>query len=111
MLYILIVIIVLYTASHLVFGKNEIYLKLRKWIDLATIIVTSVLVITWVEVFNLSFLFVIYFFLSLSLIIYLFYSLRKLDIKKKKAEEVIKELKNEEKVLENEIDVLKNENN
>jgi len=108
MLYILAIIIILYTASHILFRKNEIYLRVRKWIDLATIIVTSVLVITWVEVFDYSFLIIIYFFISLSLIAYLFYRIRKLEAKKLKAEEVIKELKVEEKVLENEIEVLEN---
>lgn len=106
MLYILALIIILYTASHILFRKNSVYLRVRKWIDLATIIVTSVLVITWVEVFKLSFLIIIYFFLSLILISFLFYRIRKLEAKKLKAEEVIKELKIEEKVLENEIEFL-----
>ena len=106
MLYILALIIILYTTSHFVFKKNEIYLKVRKYIDIATVVVTSVLVITWVEVFDYSFLIIIYFFISLSLIIFLFYRIRKLETKKVKAEEVIKELKIEEKVLENEIEVL-----
>ena len=106
MLYILALIIILYTASHILFRKNDVYLRVRKWIDLATIIVTSILVITWVEVFKLSFLIIIYFFLSLILISFLFYRIRKLEAKKLKAEEVIKELKIEEKVLENEIENL-----
>ncbi len=106
MLYILALIIILYTASHILFKKNEVYLGVRKYIDIATIIVTSILVITWVEVFDYSFLIIIYFFLSLILISYLFYRIRKLEAKKLKAEEVIKELKVEEKVLENEIESL-----
>jgi hypothetical protein len=106
MLYILAVVIILYTASHILFRKNDIYLSVRKYIDIATIIVTSILVITWVEVFDYSFLIIIYFFLSLILISYLFYRIRKLEAKKLKAEEVIKELKTEEKILENEIEFL-----
>ncbi|KKP46915.1 MAG: hypothetical protein UR39_C0007G0043 [Candidatus Woesebacteria bacterium GW2011_GWA1_33_30] len=109
MLYILALIIILYTSSHFLFRKNEIYLRVRKYIDIATIVVTSVLVITWVEIFNLSFLFIIYFFISLGIISYLISRLRKLEAKKLSAETVIKELKIEEKVLENEIEVLQNE--
>ncbi|MEK7473056.1 MAG: hypothetical protein AAB625_03400 [Patescibacteria group bacterium] len=111
MLYILAIIIILYTASHFIFKKNEIYIKVRKYIDIATIVVTSILVITWVEVFDYSFLIIVYFFISLGLIAYLFYRIRKLEAKKIKAEEVIKELKTEEKVLENEIEVLENAKN
>lgn len=106
MLYILAIIIILYTSAHFLFKKNEIYLKVRKWIDLATVIVTSVFVITWVEVFSYSFLIIIYFFISLGLIAYLFYRIRRLEAKKVTAEETIKELKTEEKVLENEIEIL-----
>ncbi len=109
MLYILAIIIILYTSAHFVFKKNELYIRVRKWIDLATIIVTSILVIAWVEIFHYSFLFIIYFFVSLGIISYLVAKLRKLEAKKIKAEEVIKELKNEEKVLENEIEVLEND--
>ncbi|MEK7536184.1 MAG: hypothetical protein AAB559_00195 [Patescibacteria group bacterium] len=111
MLYILAIIIILYTASHFIFKKNEIYIRVRKYIDIATIVVTSILVITWVEVFDYSFLIIVYFFISLGLIAYLFYRIRKLEAKKIKAEEVIKELKTEEKVLENEIEVLENAKN
>lgn len=106
MLYILAFIIILYTASHFLFKKNLIYLKVRKYIDIATIVVTSILVIAWVEIFHYSFLFIIYFFASLGIIIYLVNRLRKSEFKKIKAEEVIKELKTEEKVLENEIENL-----
>ena len=106
MLWILATIIILYTASHVLFKKNEVYLGVRKYIDIATIIVTSIFVITWVEVFNYSFLIIIYFFLSLSLIVFLFYRIRKLEAKKVNLKEIIKELKTEEKVLENEIEVL-----
>ena len=91
-------------SSHFLFKKNAVYLRVRKWIDFATIMVTSVLVITWVEVFHYSFLFVIYFFASLGIIGYLMNRLRKLEVKKGKAEEVIKVLKTEEKILENEIE-------
>ena len=108
MLYILALIIILYTTSHFLFRKNNIYLRVRKWIDLATIIVTSVLVITWVEVFHYSFLFIVYFFVSVGIITYLVGRLRKIEVKKEKAEEVIKVLKTEEKVLENEIETLEN---
>lgn len=106
MLYILALIIILYTSAHIFLKKNEIYLRVRKYIDIATILVTSILVITWVEVFDYSFLIIIYFLISLGLIIFLFYRIRKLEAKKIKAEETIKELKIEEKVLENEIEVL-----
>lgn len=109
MLYVLALIIILYTTSHFLFKKNEIYLHVRKWIDLATIIVMSILVIVWVEVFHYSFLFIIYFLISLGIIIYLVTRLRAIEIKKQKAENVIKELKTEEKILENEIDNLRNE--
>ena len=111
MLYILAIIIILYTSAHFLLRKNETYLKVRKYIDIATIVVTSILVITWVEVFDYSFLIIIYFLISLGLIIFLFYRIRKLEAKKIKAEEVIKELKTEEKVLENEIEVLENVKN
>jgi hypothetical protein len=103
MLYILGLIIILYTASHFLFKKNVVYLRVRKWIDLATIIVTSILVIVWVEVFHYSFLFIVYFFVSLGIIAYLINRLRKLEVKRQKAEEVIKVLKTEEKILEDEI--------
>jgi len=103
MLYILALIIILYTTSHFLFRKNNIYLRVRKWIDLATITVTSILVITWVEVFHYSFLFIVYFFVSVGIIAYLVNRLRMLEAKKGKAEEVIKILKTEEKILENEI--------
>lgn len=116
MLYILGLIIILYTTSHFLFKRNVVYLRVRKWIDLATIIVTSVLVIVWVEVFHYSFLFIIYFFISVGIIAYLVNRLRKLEMKRSKAEEVIKVLKTEEKILEdeiqdrdNEIEVLQNE--
>lgn len=111
MLYILAIIIILYTSAHFVFKRNEVYLKVRKYIDIATIVVTSILVITWVEVFDYSFLIFIYFLISLGLIAYLFYRIRKLEAKKIKAENTIKELKTEEKVLENEIEVLENVKN
>lgn len=106
MLWILAIIIILYTSAHFIFKRNEVYLKVRKYIDIATIVVTSILVITWVEVFDYSFLIIIYFFISLGLIAFLFYRIRELEAKKIKAEEVIKELKTEEKVLENEIEFL-----
>lgn len=108
MLWILAIIIILYTSAHFVFKKNEIYLKVRKYIDIVTIIVTSILVISWIEIFDYSFLIFIYFLISLGLIAFLFYRIRKLETKKLKAEEVIKELKTEEKILENEIEVLEN---
>lgn len=111
MLYILAIIIILYTSAHFMFKKNEIYLKVRKWIDLATVIVTTILVITWVEVFKLPFLFIIYFLVTLGIIAYLVNRLRAVEAKKLKAEEVIKELKTEEKVLENQIEVLENVKN
>ena len=106
MLYILAVIIILYTSVHFIFKKNDVYLKVRKWIDIVTVVVTSILVVTWVEVFDYSFLIIVYFFISLSLIAYRFYRIRKLEEKKVKAQEMIKELKTEEKVLENEIEAL-----
>lgn len=111
MLYILAFIIILYTATHFVFKKNPTYLRVRKYIDIATVLVTSILVITWIEVFKLSFLFLIYFLVSLSIIIYLVSRLRAVEEKKAKAENVIRELKTEEKVLENEIKVLENVKN
>ena len=106
MLYILALIIILYTSAHFLFRKNEVYIKLRKWIDLTTIFVTIILVVAWVEIFKLSLLVIVYFFISLPVIIYLVYKLRKIEEKKQKAEQIIMELKNEEKVLENEIEVL-----
>jgi hypothetical protein len=109
MLYILAIIIILYTSIHFIFKKNEIYIKVRKWIDLATVVVTTILVITWVEVFKLPFLFIIYFLVTLGIIAYLVSRLRALEVKKLKAEEVIKELKTEEKVLENQISTLESE--
>lgn len=111
MLYILSLIIILYTASHFLFKKNVVYLSVRKYIDIATIVVTTILVVAWVEIFHYSFLFIIYFLVSLLLIIYLIKRLREVENKKIKAEEVIKELKTEEKVLENEITLLEDEKN
>jgi hypothetical protein len=111
MLYILALIIILYTASHFLFKKNEVFLKVRKYVDIATILVTTILAIAWIEIFNYSFLFFIYFLISLLIIIYLVTRIRTLETKKQKAEEVIKELKTEEKVLENEITILKDEKN
>ncbi len=73
---------------------------------MATIFVTSILVIAWVEIFHYSFLFLLYFFISLGIIVYLISKIRKVESKKEKAESVIKELKTEEKVLENEIETL-----
>lgn len=107
MFYILALIIILYTSSYLIFKKNPTFLKVRKWVDLATIVVTSILVVVWVEVFDYSFLFLVYFFVSLGLIVSLIYRLRILEAKKQKAQETIKILKDEEKVLENEINDLK----
>lgn len=109
MLYILAFIIILYTASHFLFKKNATYLKVRKYIDIATIVVTTILVIAWVNIFHYSFLFVIYFLISLSIIVYLVKRLRMLEEKKAKAENIIKELKIEEKVLENQIKTLEDE--
>ena len=109
MLWILAIIIILYSLIYFIFRKNEIFLRVRKWIDITTIIVTTIFVITWVEVFSLPFLFIIYFLISLGIIIYLVSRLRKVEIKKEKAEEVIKVLKNEEKVLEGEIENLNEE--
>lgn len=106
MLWILAIIIVLYSGSYFVFKRNQTFLRVRKWVDIATIIVTSILVIAWVEIFHYSFLFIIYFFISMGIIIYLISKLRKTEIKKEKAEEVIKVLKDEEKVLESEIEEL-----
>lgn len=106
MLYILALIVIFYTTSHLIFKKNATYLAVRKYIDIATITVTTILVITWVEIFKLSFLFIIYFLISLIIIVYLISRLRQLEVKKQKAENVIKELKTEEKILENEIESL-----
>ncbi|WP_297926149.1 OadG family protein, partial [uncultured Agitococcus sp.] len=65
-------------------------------------------IIAWVNIFHYSFYFIIYFLISLTIITYLFKKLRNLEEKKKKAENIIKELKTEEKVLENEIDNLQN---
>lgn len=109
MLWILAIIIILYSGSHFIFRKNQTFLKVRKWVDIATIMVTSVLVIAWVEIFHYSFFFIIYFFISIGIISYLVSRLRKVEIKKQKAEEVIKILKDEEKVLEGEIEELQDQ--
>ena len=95
--------------SHFLFKKNETYLKVRKYIDWATILVTSILIIVGFKVFHYSLLFVIYFFISLGIISYLVNRLRKIEEKKQNAENVIKVLKNEETVLENETDRLNNQ--
>lgn len=107
MLWILSIIIILYTGSHFLFRKNQTFVKVRKWIDIATITVTSILVVAWVEIFHYSFIFIIYFFVSMGMIVYLVSKLRKVQEKKEKAEVVIKVLKDEEKVLEEEIEELK----
>ncbi len=111
MLYILALIIILYTGAHFLFKKNEVFLKVRKYIDIAAIVVTTVLVITWIEIFNYSFLFFIYFIVSLIIFAYLIFRLRMLEEKKTKAENVIKELKIEEKVLESQISNIENAKN
>lgn len=109
MLWILAIIIILYSGSYFIFRKNQTFLRVRKWVDIATIIVTSILVIVWVEIFHYSFFFIIYFFISIGIIAYLVSKLRKVEIKKEKAEEVIKILKDEEKVLEGEIQELQDQ--
>lgn len=108
MLWILAIIIILYSGSYFLFRKNGTFLRVRKWVDIAVITVTSILVIFWVEVFDYSFLFIIYFFISLLIISYLVTRLRAVEVKRAKAQEVIKILKDQENVLENEIDELNN---
>ena len=103
MLYILATIIILYTGAHFVFKKNQTFLRIRKWVDLTAVILTTITVVTWIELFHYSFFFIIYFFISLAVITYLVAKLRKLEEKKQKAEEVIKILKDEEKILEDEV--------
>lgn len=106
MFYILAIIIVLYSSVNLVFRRNPTFLQIRHFVDLATLVVTAVFVIVWFELFAYSFWFFIYLLLSLGLIVYLILRLKKVEFKKKKAEETIKVLKDEEQILETEIDSL-----
>lgn len=110
MLYILALIIVLYISSYVLFRKNQTFLQIRKWVDITTAVVTSVLVIAWVEIFHYSFYFLIYFFVSLAIIIGLVIRLRRVEMKKKKAENLIQVLKDEEELLEEELQNEKNIN-
>lgn len=100
MLWILSIVIILYISSYLIWRKNKTFLKVRKWIDISTLVVISVLVVAWIEVFHYSFYFIIYFFVSMSVIVSLVIKLRKTEVKQKKAETVIKVLKDEEELLE-----------
>jgi len=100
MLWILALIIILYVSSYIFFGKNQTFLKVRKWVDIATLVVIPVLVIAWIKVFHYSFYFIIYFFISFSIIIGLILRIRKLEKKKKRAEEKIVLLKDKEELLE-----------
>lgn len=109
MLWILAIIVILYVSSYIFFGKNEIFLKIRKWVDIATAVVTSVLVIAWVEIFHYSFYFLIYFFVSLTVIISLVIRLRRVEMKKKKAETTIQVLKDEEELLEDSLREITND--
>lgn len=102
MLWILAIIIIMYVSSYIFLGKNKIFLKVRRWVDIATLVVTSVLVITWVEVFDHSFFILIYFFISVSVIIFLVIKLRKTKI-------TVQVLEDEEELLEEELQKAKNE--
>lgn len=107
MLWILGIIVVLYVSSYLIWRNNPTFLKIRKWVDVTTLVVTSVLVIAWIEVFHYSFYFVIYFIISLAFIVYLVLYLRKIEEKKKRAEKTIQMLKDKEELLEEENKELK----
>lgn len=104
------VIIVLYTASYIIFKKNPTFLKIKHWVDLVTLALTLIFVIIWIDVFDYSVLFFLYIAVSFIFIVYLILRLKKSEFKKSKAEETIKILKDEEKVLEDEIANFKNQN-
>lgn len=110
MLWILSIIIILYLSSYIFFSKNEVFLKISKWVDIATLVVVSVLVIAWVEIFHYSFYFIIYFLVSIGVIVYLVKKLKKLKIKQKNAEKTIQVLKDEEELLESELEEVKGNN-
>ncbi len=104
------IIILLYSVSYLIFKKNPTFIKIRHWVDLVTLALTAIFVIAWIDVFDYSVLFFLYIAISLAFIVYLILRLRKAEFKKSKAEETIKILKDEEKVLEDEISNFKNQN-
>ena len=108
MLYILALIIVLYSASYVLFKTNPNFLKHRKWVDLSALASVFLLTIFWYPESGNTLIFVLYFLVSLGLIVYLYLKVNKLEIKKSNAEEKIKILKDEEAVLESEIKKLKN---
>lgn len=110
MLWILSAIIILYLSSHLIFGKNPTFIKVRKWVDIATLIVISILVITWIEIFNYPFLFIVYLCVSAAAITYLTTRLKKAEEKKQKAEQTIQVLKDKEELLEERIEEETQEN-
>lgn len=104
MLWILAIIIILYVSSYLLFREKETFKRVRKWVDVSALIVTSILVIGWIEVFHYSFWFLIYFFISISIIVYLVIRLRKVEEKKLKAQKTIQILKDEEELLKEELE-------
>lgn len=109
MFYTLALIIVLYISCSIIFKTNPTFKKLRGFIDIVTVFVTAVFVLVWFEAFHYSFWFVIYLILSIGLIGYLLYRLKKVEHKKEKAQETIKILKDEEKILESEIESLESQ--
>ncbi|HJY98658.1 MAG TPA: hypothetical protein VJ227_03020 [Patescibacteria group bacterium] len=106
MYFVLAIVIVLYSAFYLFLAKNPIFLRYRKWVDGAAVFVSVVILIVGLGVFHYSYFFIIYFLVSLGVIFGLTARLRKLEDKKKKAEETITVLKDEERVLEEEIENL-----
>lgn len=102
------IIIILYVFSYLLFKNNPTFLKIRKWVDITTLVLVSILVIAWVEVFHYPFYFLIYFVVSLIVIVYLVLYLRKIEAKRKGAEKAIKILKDKQELLEEENNELKN---
>ncbi|MBL7036767.1 hypothetical protein ISR94_02905 [Candidatus Microgenomates bacterium] len=102
MLWILAIIIILYVSSHIFLRNNATFLRVRKWVDIATLVVTSALVIAWVEVFGYSFFILVYFFVSLAIIV-------TLVIKLRSAQTTVEILRDEEELLEEELQKEKNE--
>lgn len=102
MLWILAIIIILYISSYLIFRKNPTFLKVRKWIDISTLVVVSILVIAWVEVFGYSFFILVYFFVSVSVIVFLVINLRS-------TQTTVKVLEDKEELLGEELQNAKNE--
>jgi predicted membrane protein len=109
--YILALIIILYSIFFLSFKKYPGFLHYRKWLDIAASVAVLLLLLFWSENFDYTFLLILYFFVSAGFIAFLYLKLKKTEVKKEKAQQTIKVLKDEEKLLEDEVQRLENAKN